>query len=167
MVPVLPEMGHILRLGFQESPKTFFKNPPFCLSYFAFTFYHWPLKSSKRCGDTNPTPANCPTFQDCTSRILQAHAVLQRTSKLAQKKDKQINMSLPHLPDLRSISAMGFPDSSVGKKSVCNAGDSSLIPGEGIKYGPPLQYSGLENSMDCAVHGVAKSWRQLSDFHFQ
>ena len=117
--------------------------------------------------DTNPTPANCPTFQDCTSRILQAHAVLQRTSKLAQKKDKQINMSLPHLPDLRSISAMGFPDSSVGKKSVCNAGDSSLIPGEGIKYGPPLQYSGLENSMDCAVHGVAKSWRQLSDFHFQ
>ena len=30
----------------------------------------------------------------------------------------------------------------------------------------PLQYSGLENSMDCIVHGVAKSWTQLSDFHF-
>ena len=29
-----------------------------------------------------------------------------------------------------------------------------------------LQYSGLENSMDCIVHGVAKSWTQLSDFHF-
>ena len=29
-----------------------------------------------------------------------------------------------------------------------------------------LQYSGLENSMDCIVHGVAKSWIQLSDFHF-
>ena len=30
----------------------------------------------------------------------------------------------------------------------------------------PLQYSGLENSMDFIVHGVAKSWTQLSDFHF-
>ena len=29
----------------------------------------------------------------------------------------------------------------------------------------PFQYSGLENSMDCRVHGVAKSWTQLSDFH--
>ena len=38
-------------------------------------------------------------------------------------------------------------------------------PGEGKGY--PLQYSGLENSMDYAVHGVAKSWTRLSDFHFQ
>ena len=95
----------------------------------------------------------------------------------------------------------GFPDSSVGKESTCNAGDPGLIPGsgrsagEGIGYplqyskvslvaqlvksacnvgdlrsipglgrspgegnGYPLQYSGLENSMDCMVHGVAKSW---------
>ena len=37
-------------------------------------------------------------------------------------------------------------------------------PGEGNGY--PLQYSGLESSMDCIVHGVAKSWTQLSDFHF-
>ena len=37
-------------------------------------------------------------------------------------------------------------------------------PGEGNSY--PLQYSGLENSMDCIVHGVAKSWTRLSDFHF-
>ena len=29
-----------------------------------------------------------------------------------------------------------------------------------------LQYSGLENSMDCLVHGVAKSRTRLSDFHF-
>ena len=36
--------------------------------------------------------------------------------------------------------------------------------GEGKGY--PLQYSGLENSMDCIVHGVAKSWTQLRDFHF-
>ena len=32
--------------------------------------------------------------------------------------------------------------------------------------GYPLQYSGLENSMDCIVHGVKKSWARLSDFHF-
>ena len=32
--------------------------------------------------------------------------------------------------------------------------------------GYPLQYSGLDNSMDCIVHGVAKSRTQLSDFHF-
>ena len=29
----------------------------------------------------------------------------------------------------------------------------------------PLLYSGLENSMDCIVNGVAKSWTRLSDFH--
>ena len=32
--------------------------------------------------------------------------------------------------------------------------------------GYPLQYSGLENSMDYKVHGVAKSWTRLSHFHF-
>ena len=36
-------------------------------------------------------------------------------------------------------------------------------PGEGNGY--PLQYSGLEDSMDCVVHGVAKSWTRLSDLH--
>ena len=47
----------------------------------------------------------------------------------------------------------GFPDSSVGKESACNAGDPSSIPGSGRSPGEgkgyPLQYSGLENSMDC------------------
>ena len=54
-------------------------------------------------------------------------------------------------------------------KSVCNAGDLGLIPGlyrsPGEGKGYALQYSGLENSMDCTVHGVAKSWTRLSDFH--
>ena len=31
----------------------------------------------------------------------------------------------------------------------------------------PLQYSGLENSKECIVHGIAKSWTQLGDFDFQ
>ena len=37
-------------------------------------------------------------------------------------------------------------------------------PGEGKGY--PLQCSGLENSVDCIVYGVAKSWTRQSDFHF-
>ena len=55
------------------------------------------------------------------------------------------------------------------KESACNAGDLGSIPelgrfpGEGKGY--PLQYSGLENSMDYIVHGVAKSQTRLSDFH--
>ena len=56
------------------------------------------------------------------------------------------------------------------KKSACNAGDLGLIPGLGRSPGEgkshPLQYSGLETSMDCIVHGVAKSQTRLSDFHF-
>ena len=107
-------------------------------------------------------------------------------------------------------SGQGFPNSSVGKESACNAGDSRSIPGSGrfagkgigylLQYswvflvaqpvknhlqcrrlgfypwagrspaegkGSPLQYSGLENPMDCIVHGVIKTWTQLSDFHFQ
>ena len=59
---------------------------------------------------------------------------------------------------------LGFPCGSAGKKSTCNVGDQALIPGEGTDY--PLQYPGLENSMDCIVHGVAKSQTRLSDFHF-
>ena len=57
---------------------------------------------------------------------------------------------------------MGFPDSSAGKESTCNAGEPGSIPGLGRSAGEgkgyPLQYSGLENSMDSIVHGVAKSW---------
>ena len=55
-------------------------------------------------------------------------------------------------------------------KSTWDVGDPGLIPqlgrspGEGISY--PLQYSGLENSMNCIVHGVAMNQTQLSDFHF-
>ena len=65
---------------------------------------------------------------------------------------------------------MGFPCGSAGKESACNVGDLGSIPGLGRSPGEgngyPLQYSGLENSMDCIVHWVTKSQTQLSDFHF-
>ena len=133
---------------------------------------------------------------------------------------------------IKFFSSMGFPESSAGKESTCNAGDPGLISGLGRsagdhspywrlptsvfvgfpcdsavlfshlygeiwasliaqlvknppamretwvrslgwedplekgKKGYPLQHSGLENSTDCIVHGVAKSWTWLSDFHF-
>ena len=60
-----------------------------------------------------------------------------------------------------SLESSGFPCGLVGKESTCNAGDLGLIPGlrrsPGEGKGYPLQYSGLENSMDCVVHGVSKS----------
>ena len=66
---------------------------------------------------------------------------------------------------------VGFPCGSAGKKKIrlqCWRPwfDSWLgrSPGEGNSY--PLQYSSLENFMDCIVHGVAKSWTWLSNFHF-
>ena len=69
-----------------------------------------------------------------------------------------------------TLSTLGFPNSSVGKEPTCNAGDPGSIPGlgrsPGEEKGYPFQYSGLENSVDCIVHGVAKSRTQLSNFHF-
>ena len=48
-----------------------------------------------------------------------------------------------------------------GKESACSVGDLDSIPGLGRSPGEgnsyPLQYSGLENSMECTVHGVAES----------
>ena len=63
-----------------------------------------------------------------------------------------------------------FTGGSASKESAYDVGDLGLIPGlrrspgDGKDY--PLQYSGLENSIDFIVHGVAKSWTELSHFHF-
>ena len=68
---------------------------------------------------------------------------------------------------------LGFPlYGSAGKESVCYVGDLGLIPRLGRSprggHGNPFQYSCLENPMDrgawwTIVHGVTKSWTQLSD----
>ena len=51
---------------------------------------------------------------------------------------------------------MGFSGGSAGKESAFNVGDLGLISGLGRSpregKGYPLQYSGLENSMDCIIH---------------
>ena len=55
-----------------------------------------------------------------------------------------------------------FPGGSAGKESTCSVGDLGSIPGLGSSPGEGNGYlcqnSGLENSMDCTVHGVAESW---------
>ena len=64
------------------------------------------------------------------------------------------------------MKVMGFPWGSAGKESTCNVGDLVSIPGlrrsPGEGKGYPLQYSGLENSMHCIVHGVADTTEQVS-----
>ena len=62
---------------------------------------------------------------------------------------------------LPSPAFMGFPGGSDGKESACIAGHLGSIPGLGRSPGKgkgyPLQDSGVVNSMDWIVHGVAKS----------
>ena len=58
---------------------------------------------------------------------------------------------------------------SDGKEFACNVGDLALTSGLGKspweRNGYPFQYSGLENSMDHTVHGLTKSWTQLSNLY--
>ena len=70
---------------------------------------------------------------------------------------------------------LGFPGGSDRIEFTFNVGDLGSVPGlgrsPGEENGYPLQYSGLENSMDrgawqATVHGVAGSQTRLSAFHF-
>ena len=65
---------------------------------------------------------------------------------------------------------LGFPCDSAGKESTSNVGDLGSIPGLGRSPGEgkgyALQYSDLESSMDCIVHGGAKSQTRLRNFPF-
>ena len=65
---------------------------------------------------------------------------------------------------------LGFPCGSAGKESAYNVGDlgwEDPVEKGAARNGSPLQYSGLENSMDCIVHGVAKSRTGPSNLHFR
>ena len=62
---------------------------------------------------------------------------------------------------VKVMKKMGLPWWLSSKEFTCSAGDQGPIPGLGRSPGEgksyPLQYSGLENSMDCIVHSVTKS----------
>ena len=74
---------------------------------------------------------------------------------------KQLAPNTKILP-CTNINHIDFPGGSVGKESAYSVGDLGSIPGLGRSPGEgkgyPLQYYGLENSMDCIDHGVTKSW---------
>ena len=63
---------------------------------------------------------------------------------------------------VRSSNMIGLPLWLSWGESACSAGDLGSIPGLGRSPGEgkgyPLQYSGLENSMYCVVHGLTKGW---------
>ena len=84
--------------------------------------------------------------------------------------DHWVKINLPNDQLAEPALSLSFPGGSAGKVSACNAGDlgsiSELGRSPGEENGYPLQYSGLENSMDCIVHWVAKSGTQLSEFNF-
>ena len=77
---------------------------------------------------------------------------------------------LSHLHSGNFFTITFSPCGSTGKESAYNVGELGLIPelgrSPGERKGYPLQYSGLENSMDCIAQGVTKCRTQLSDFHF-
>ena len=123
---------------------------------------------------TTLLPSNYDNFLICEVEIKIPQPVLEHTSQslkvvnLWVLKQAQLPQPIPNQGRLET--SKGLPCGSAGKESACNAGDLGSIPGLGRfpaeEKGYPFQYSGLENSMDCIVHGVAKSWTQLSDFHF-
>ena len=90
-----------------------------------------------------------------------------------QSKDSQESSPALQFKSINSLalSPLCFPCGSAGKESACSAGDLGSIPGLGRSPGEgncySLQYSGLENSMDCIVYGIAKSWTRLRNFYFQ
>ena len=75
-------------------------------------------------------------------------------------RERQILYDITYIRNLKK-KQQGFPCGSDSKESACNVGDLGLIPelgrSPGEENGYPLQYSGLENSTDCLVHGVTKS----------
>ena len=81
------------------------------------------------------------------------HAMQETLGQFLHQEDLLEKGSVTH------SSILGLPLCSAGKESTCNVADLGLIPGLGRSTGEgksfPLQYSGLENSMD--VHGVTKS----------
>ena len=83
---------------------------------------------------------------------------INRMKKIFQTQKKHLKISTSvHLNIIKGmyLNILDFPGGSDGKASVCNAGDPGWIPGLGRSpgegNGSPLQYSCLENPMDCGA----------------
>ena len=104
------------------------------------------------------------TLQLLQGKVWPGRAELQGVKKMGRRLGNQPRQRFPQ-------QCKKCFSGSAGKESSCNAGDLGSIPGLGRSPGEgkgyPLQNSGLENSVDCIVHGVSKSWTGLSDFHWK
>ena len=100
--------------------------------------------------------------------LAQSHTCTKRSDRLPGFLACTLTTEL--LFTITSFFCCCFPCGSAGKVSTCNVEDLGLTPGlgrsTGEKKGYPLQYSGLDNSMNCIVHVVTKSLTCLSNFHF-
>ena len=88
-------------------------------------------------------------------------------TQCSKKKKKRGRLSFISLRFAKYLTGVqGFLCGSAGKESDYSVGDLGLIPAlgrsPGERKGYPLQYFGLESSMDFSVHGVAKSWTRLT-----
>ena len=133
---------------------------------------------------TPRTPLICPLCHPCMAKLNEpnylrtlcvwASLVAQLVKNLPQCKRPGFDSWVGKIPwrrdRLPTPVFLGFPCGSAGRESTCSVGDLGSIPGLGISPGEgkgyPLQYSGLDNSMDCRVHGITKSRTRLREFHF-
>ena len=97
---------------------------------------------------------------DCSHEIKRCLLLERKAMTNLDSILKNRDITLPtkvHLLKASLVAYKGFPCSSVGKESACKGGDLGSIPGLGRTPGEgkgfPLQYSGLENSMDCGLPG--------------
>ena len=106
--------------------------------------------------------------QDCmlSPCLLNLHAECIMWNPGLDEAQTRIKIAMRNASNFRY--ADDLPCCSAGKQSSCNVGDLGSIPGLGRSPGGgkgyPRQYSGLENSMDCIVHGVTKSWVHWATF---
>ena len=141
-------------------------------SLWLFTFMHWRRKR-------HPTPVFLPgesqgqgAWWAAVYGVAQSQTQLKRlsSSSSSSRFDSWMGKIRWRRDRLPTPMFLGFCCGSADKESACNTEDLGSIPGLGRSPGEgkgcPLQYSGLENYVDCMVHGVAKSQPQLSDFHF-
>ena len=136
----------------------------------------WVAMPSSR-GSSQPRDWNHISYVSCIDKWVlyhQASLIAQLVKNHMQCRRPQFNSWVRKIhwrrDRLPTAVFLGFPCGSAGKESACTAGELGLIPGLGRSPGEgkgyPLQYSGLENSMDFTVHGVRKSRTPLSSSHF-
>ena len=119
------------------------------------------VKSESEVAQLCPTPSDP---MDCSPPGSSIHGVCQARVLewvAIAFSDMKLHTSSQSMLEKETLYPLvAFPSGSTVKESTYSAGDLGSIPGLerslGERKGYPLQYSGLENSMDCIVHGVQR-----------